>query len=315
LSEENSQPDFIVELGPFLREDRPYTILDDTYYIGENYIYLKDKRKLSNWEVEISGIEDCPIVKIATNFVGNITAPVNIIEFLIQYSLLKKQISVIHASGIGRNGKCVVFPARSGGGKTTVALSLLEKGFSYLGDNYIILDEGTARSYISPLNIFSYNRLPIIEKNLSSKQKLLMFLKKNFYMITGGYFKLFEKINPTKLFGDLIASNIPLSLMCLLEVNAGTAEGKFTPKQMPRETLIKKLRYNLELDFLNFNKWIYSYGYMFPESTLSKFWILYEQSLYHNLPKDIKAFSIAAPLCWTHDKIDELVELIERELS
>ncbi len=314
LSEKNIQQDLTVELGPFVREDRPHTILDDTYYIAEDYIYFKDKRKLSKWEVEISDIGKSPKARIATNLVGNINAPLNIIEFLIQYSLLKKQISIIHASGVGKDGKCVIFPARSGGGKTTVALSLLDRGFSYLGDNYIILDKTVAKSYISPLNIFTYNLLPIVEKNLSSRQRLSMFLKKNFYTLTGGYFKIFEKINPASLFGDLIVNDLPISLICLLEVTNKSIRNDFHVKEISKEVLIKKLRYNMELDLLSFSKYIYSYGYMFPQSTLSKFWQLYEQVLKRNLPDDITAFSIEAPLRWTPDRIGEIVELIERKL-
>jgi hypothetical protein len=313
-SDGNSEYDFTVQMGPFVRKDRVCNVLDDNFHIAENYIYYQDKRKLAKWNVQIDNLETSPEVMISTNLVGNITAPLNIIEFLIQYCLIRKNVSIIHSSGICKNGKCVLFPARSGAGKTTLALSLLDRGFSYLGDNYIILDKGTARKYISPLNIFSYNRLPIVERNLNSKQRLLMFSKKNFYTITGGYFKLFEKINPKNLFGDLIVEKCPLSGILLLEVDSDSTEGEFTLKEVKRQALIKKLRYNMELDLLVFNKCIYSYGYMYPNSTLSKFWTLYEDILERNIPQDVKAFSIKAPVKWTENKVDKVLELINRNL-
>jgi len=277
-------------------------------------MYFTDKRKLSSWEVEITNIEDSPAIRIATNFVGNITAPLNLIEFFVQYCLLKKGVSVVHASAIGRNGKCILFPARSGGGKTTVALSLLEEGFSYLGDNYIILHKGIARNYISPLNIFTYNRLPVVERNLTSRQRLSMFFKKRLYGITGGYFKIFEKINPAGLFANLIEDDLDVGLICLLEVNCVPAGNELSVKNISRGHLIRKLRYNMELDMLTFSRYIYSYGYMFPNSTLAGFWELYEQNLEQNLPAEVAAVSMNAPMHWTSSKIDKTVELIEDNL-
>ena len=315
VSDKNSPYDFTVGIGPFSRENRTCTIIDDTYHIADDYIYFKDSRKLSKWEVEISEIEELPRTKIATNFVGNITAPLNIVEFLIQYCLLKKGIPFIHASGVSKEEKCVVFPARSGAGKTTVALSLLERGFSYLSDNYIILDKGTAKNYLSPLNIFTYNRLPIIEKALSKKQRVSMFFKTGLYTITEGHFKIFEKINPMNIFKDLIANNSPVCLICLLEVNSSLINGQLSSKRIAKDKLIKKLRYNMELDLLPFSKCIYSYGYVFPNRTFSSFWEMYEQTLERNLPRDASFISIEVPPTWHENSIDKIVELINRYLG
>lgn len=312
---DNSPPyNLTVEIGPFSQENRSCAIIDDTYYIADDYIYFKDRRKLSKWEVEISGIEKSPRVKISTNFVGNITTPLNIVEFFIQYCLLKKGITVIHASGVGKGDECVLFPARSGGGKTTVALSLLDRGFSYLGDNYIIVDKGVARNYICPLNIFTYNLLPIVENALSPRQRLSMFLKKSLYTITGGYFKIFEKINPVTIFSDLIANNYPIYLICNLEVNNALCKDEVGLIHVSREDLIKKLRYNMELDLLPFSKYIYSYGYVFPKSIFSRFWEMYEETLERNLLKDASIISIEVPPTWHQNTIDKIAEIINQEL-
>lgn len=315
ISNNNPPYDFTIEIGSFSRENKSCTIIDDTYHIADDYIYFKNRRKLSKWEVEISEVEELPRGKIATNFVGNITTPLNIVEFLIQYCLLKKGIPVIHASGVSREGKCVIFPARSGAGKTTVALSLVDRGFSYLGDNYILLDKGIAKSYICPLNIFAYNRLPIIEKALSKKQRLSMFFKKGLYTITKGHFKIFEKINPRNIFNDLIANNSPVCLICLLEVNNTSINGQLSSKRIAKDKLIKKLRYNMELDLLPFSKCIYSYGYVFPNRTFSSFWEMYEQTLERNLPRDASFISIEVPPTWHENSIDKIVELVNQYLG
>lgn len=311
LSDNCSPYDFTVEIGAFSREKRSCTIIDDTYYIADGYIYFKDKRKLSRWEVEINEIEGLPRVRISTNIAGSITIPLNIIEFLIQYSLLRKGISVIHASGVGRSDKCVIFPARSGVGKTTLALSLLNKGFLYMGDNYIILDKGKAKNYICPLNIFTYNRLPVIEKNLSPKQRLSMLLKKGLYTVTRGYFKIFEKINPVTLFKDSIVNNLPVYLICVLERNCALSENKLIIKDISKRELIKKLRYNMELDLIPFSKCVYSYGYMFTDSIFSRFWEIYEERLENNLPEDASFISIEVPTTWHENAVNKIIDLVK----
>lgn len=307
-------PDFTVELGPFNRQKKKIVILDDTYFISDGYIFFKGKRKLSKWKVQISNLEKSPTISIDTNFVGNITVPVNFIEFLIQYIILKKGFSIIHASGVGKNNKCVIFPARSGGGKTTLALSLLNEGFSFLGDNYIVLDKGYAKSYISPLNIFTYNRMPIIDNNLDSKQKLSMGLKKSIYSLSSGYFKIFEKINPFNLFGESIVEKLPINIILLLEVGDSASGDELHYNQIKKEYLIKKLRYNMELDLLEYTKWIYSYGYAKPESTLSNFWDLYEKNLINNLPDDVPYLSIKAPRKWKKNSICKVLDLLNNNI-
>ena len=304
--------DFSVELGPFIPANGMCTIIDDTYHVADGYLYYKDSRKVSKWEVEISNIEKTPKIKIATNFVGNITTPLNIIEFFIQYSLLKKGISVIHSSGISNSEKCVLFPARSGGGKTTAALSLLNDGYLYLGDNFILLDKGIAKNYISPLNIFTYNRLPIIDQSLSTKQRLSMFLKKLIHDITRGHFKVFEKINPVTLLSDSITNNCSVDIICLLEVDSALSTGRVDSESISRDTLIKKLKFNMELDLLSFSKLIYSYGYAFPNSIFSRFWEMYEYALKDNLPKDANIISINVPLKWNENAVKNISKIINQ---
>lgn len=314
-SNNSDSPDFTVEMGQFSREDSEKTILDDTFHIGDGYIYYRGKRKLSKWEIEISGLESSPKIKIDTNFVGNITMPLNVVELLIQYCLLRKGVSIIHASGISDGEKCVAFAARSGAGKTTIALSLVDKGFSYLGDNFVLLENKVARNYICPLNVFTYNRLPIVEKALGRKQKFSMFAKKQLYTFTRGYFKVFEKINPANIFGDLVVDSQSICLICFLEVNSALAREELNIKQVSRDELIKKLRYNMELDLLSFSKCIHSYGYMYPNKIFPQFWETYEKVLSDNLPEDASAISVEVPRRWDKSMIDKIEELLGQYLT
>lgn len=49
-------------------------------------------------------------------------------------------LTLTHAAAVGRNGRCVLIPGRSGSGKSTTALACLAAGLDCLGDDYVVVD-------------------------------------------------------------------------------------------------------------------------------------------------------------------------------
>ncbi|MCW5889819.1 MAG: hypothetical protein KIT14_04640 [bacterium] len=49
-------------------------------------------------------------------------------------------LTLTHAAAVGRGGRCVLLPGRSGSGKSTTALAALAAGFDLLGDDYVVVD-------------------------------------------------------------------------------------------------------------------------------------------------------------------------------
>jgi hypothetical protein len=45
-----------------------------------------------------------------------------------------------HASAVRRNGRCMLLPASSGGGKSTLCAALLHSGFEFVSDDLVLLD-------------------------------------------------------------------------------------------------------------------------------------------------------------------------------
>lgn len=62
---------------------------------------------------------------------------------------------VLHAAVVTRNGICLLIAGPSGAGKTTLALALIDKGWSYLSDDAAPWDprSGSILSFPKPLNI------------------------------------------------------------------------------------------------------------------------------------------------------------------
>lgn len=306
----NQELDFSAEIGTFqASQENDSYILDDNYRIADNYLFFRGRRKYSIWEVEVHDLNNKPHIKISTNFVGNITAPLNIIEFFIQYTLLMKGISLIHASGVKGNGTCYLFPARSGGGKTTIALNLVENGFSYLGDNFICLDNGIARKYISPLNIFSYNLTDNVGRNLHPKQRLSMFIKRLIFTFTKGYIKIFEKIDPATIFKENITEEAEITNIYLL-IPKTSIKDQIIMDKISFDEFIQRMRYNMELDLLPFSKLIYSYGYLYPGHFFSQFWGKYVENLQKNLPRGVDISVMFVPGKYNDAVIKDITDFL-----
>lgn len=51
-------------------------------------------------------------------------------------------LQVVHAAGVGRDGRGVLLTGRGGSGKTTTALLCVQAGWAYAGDNNLVLEPG-----------------------------------------------------------------------------------------------------------------------------------------------------------------------------
>lgn len=59
----------------------------------------------------------------------------------------------IHAGAITKNSKGIILPACTNGGKTTLILGLLMRGFKYLSDEVVLVDPETCRIFPFPKNL------------------------------------------------------------------------------------------------------------------------------------------------------------------
>jgi len=86
-----------------------------------------------------------------------------IVRYLYKISKTENQI-LTHAAAVGLNNKGVLFSARGGGGKSTLAVSAMLNGFQYVSDDYVILRKTVEGLFAYPvystINIFP----PMMEK-------------------------------------------------------------------------------------------------------------------------------------------------------
>lgn len=80
------------------------------------------------------------------------------VEFRLRQKLATEGRALVHASGVERDGRAVVFPAWRSAGKTNTLLSLLREGDGFLADDRLWMGtDGTVRGYPLALNVHRRN--------------------------------------------------------------------------------------------------------------------------------------------------------------
>jgi hypothetical protein len=268
--------DFAVEIGPFEpANDDCYVLEDGQYFIREGYFYCEDSYKLAKWMVEISNIESgVTQVRIAPNLFGYLFVGGYIIDFLIRFKANEKGIPFVHGSALSKDGVAVLFPARSGSGKTVLAMSLLEQGYDLLGDNFVMLDRGKVLSYPSRMNIFFYNLTPSVRKSLDPLTLFVLQLKYWLYRFTFGYAKIFTPVSVQKVFPDRSVDEAELKKVFLLIPEDGNPQ----IEPLGRKDMVRSLVLNNKLDAFPFFDYILEYAFVFPDSNLANHWINLERN-------------------------------------
>lgn len=304
-------PDFIIEIGNFEPSNDDCYIIDHTYYIKDGYFFCKDSYKFGKWMIQVSGLEsDQTHIKLSTNTVGTLVPDMFIcayvIDFFIRFKLERKGYSVVHASAMSRGGQAFLFPSQSGAGKTSTAIYLAERGYDYLGDDFVILHEGQVLSYPTALNLFAYNLNPAIRKNLPVHDRAVIQLKNALYKLTAKKIKIFTKMNPRDIPGLNVTDSSTLKGVYLLAqgdlLEITTAEP---------EVILNSLAINQKLESYPFFKYLLEYSYVFPNSSIAQFWMTCAANLRKNLNGEVKLYSVSVPRHYSKEVFEELKEALE----
>jgi len=300
------KPNIIVKIGKFKPKNKGCYIIDNKYYIKEDYIYYKNSHKIANWKVEITGFEKGPIkINVYCNIFGYLFFE-SVLQFFISYILCQKGYALIHSSSIAKNNKCFFFPARSGVGKTISSIYFTNKGYDFLGDNFTILFKKKIISFPTPLMIFRYNLKKPIKKIISKKYKILIFLKYILYKLTFGYAKFYTPIPIEEVLRNKIKKEAKLNSLILLVIG-----DKYSEKRIKTIDVIDKLISINRFEFLNFNTELISYSFLFPKSKLANYWTKLRKNIKYNL-NNIPCYQISVPTNYTYSVFEKIHRFIKR---
>jgi hypothetical protein len=300
-------PDISISIGKFTPSNDECRIVDEKFYVKKDYLYCGvNHYKFARWAAEFTGFENQrPCVRVSPNIPAELVIQGDVISPMILFMIGEKGCSIIHGSGISKNGKAVILAGRSATGKTTLALNLVQRGYGFLGDNFVILRKGKVLAYPSLLGIFSYNLTPLLKERLGSRKRFAITVKKVLHRVTKGYVKLFTSVNPREVLDDALVKQAALSQIILLLPGQ-----KFRASAMSREALVKHLVFNQMMDCPKFMEYALAYAYEFPDSNLARWWDRYERTLLENIPLDIAVHKVEVPPRYDNRAIEQLEEII-----
>lgn len=305
-TERVNDPDLTIYLGDFTPSNQECRILDNHHYVKEDYFYCKDSYKIAKWEFEMSGFESGDMkIQISTNSFASMIISGFLIDPLINFKLNEKGYSLIHGSCVSKDDHAYLFTAQGGGGKTSTALYTVERGFNFLGDNFTILDKGYALSFLSPLNIFSFNLVPVVKKNMGINSRTEFHLKNILYKLTG--LRIVTKINVKEIFPESLDDKSKVESIFLL-----IPKEKFGIVEIDKEELIEHMVANMKLDSFPFIKYMMEYSYMFPESRMATHGDRYEESLRKNLSDHVTIYRVEVPQKYDIKTFEEIWRVIQK---
>lgn len=301
------EPDICVAAGKFSASNDSCRIVDEKFYVKKDYLYCGvNHHKFARWAVEITGFESHQTcIRISPNIPAELMIQGDVIGPMILFQIGEKGASVIHGSGISRNGRGTILAGRSATGKTTLALGLVQRGYGFMGDNFVILRKGQVLAYPSLMGIFSYNLTSILKERLGARRRFALALKEILYRLTRGYIKIFTSVNPREVFGDSLIEQAALSHAILL-----LPGHRFRVSSIRREDLVKHLVLNQKMDFARWMEYVLAYSYEFPESNLARCWDTYERNLFENIPPDTVMHKVEVPRICDDQVLDRIEELI-----
>ncbi len=128
-----------------------------------------------------------------------------VLEPLLYFTLPALGCTFVHGAGLARDGKGVLVIGHSGVGKTSLALEMVSDGYSFFGDDLVILSrEGEMLSFPKRIKLEGWNIterpevLSKIKEKMGTKEKL-------FFKMFRSYFKDSpSSISTTASIGDII---------------------------------------------------------------------------------------------------------------
>lgn len=314
ITDEEIESELDIVVSDFTPSNNECYLLDQRYYIKENYIFCKDNHKAVKWSFCIKDLENKPTIYFKGNIFSEIFLRNYIIEPMIAFKLAQKGYSLLHAAGVALNDKGFVFPAGKGVGKTTTMMNLMGDGGTYLSNEPIIIsNDGMVYSFPSYIHFFHYNLKgnPHFSEKLKFRHKLELELKHFIYLLSLKYCGFYLNINPKDIFGD-VGGKYPLrSLILLTKTNKNKVE---ILRDIDKKSLVERLIIINKFETQYFMDCLMAYSYLFPEKMITNFWQTVGDNLVRALSKT-PCHEIEIPFKYDRELYREIYKFIEREDS
>lgn len=276
-------PSIILNIKPFDPDIKDCDVVFKKYFVKKNYIYCKDQEGLFSWKIEFKGIDD-DITFV--NFWWErlppkaLIAPYNFpqksfIEPLIEYKLSKKGYCLLHSAAISNNKKATLMVGRSGASKTSIIAHCLNKlGYSYLGDDKVIIKNGMVFSFPRYIGIFNY-----LINNDYSKEMSGIFekIKCIYFLIVKRNHSINFRIEDKSIIGNInvICKSKENTFPLITPLNKGSLIRSLINNNLAERQMDELNTNDLTIDS-HFHNYLTAYSYVFPDLKYPS----YKQTMY-----------------------------------
>ena len=268
-------PDIILNIGKFTPSYKSFYSVDHKYYIRQDYFYCEESEGIAAWKLQIEGLEEGPTVLHYDGKIRGLSSLLNpdflaqnFLLKIIEYKLSQKGYCMAHAGGISKNGKGYILFGRGGSFKTTICMDLIrKKGCNLLGDDRVLMGNGSVYSFPIGLPVFSYMLQHLDNENAWKFSHKLDFL----WRVRNGHLSVDTSICECK----------PVKIAALSFINRANIP-EITVQQISGEDLLRKIVLNnrledyIDISFLQITsgpilRYMLAYSYIFPYSPLARF--------------------------------------------
>jgi len=312
-------PDIILNIDKFIPSNDDCYVVDDKYYIKENYFYCKDSEGRAKWEMEIFGFEKGKtMVNLNFNISGvramfsGFAAQIFLLRSLVHYKLGTKSYFLIHSAGISKNGQTYLFAGRGGAFKTTLAMDFVRKAkFDFLGDENVMIYDDKVLPYLSTIASFSFRckYMPTEElHNILDRMRQIIYYWR--YMHT--------KTKDEQIY---VANSSKLKALFLI-TRKNSPELAIT-ENSDLDNIISKLITNekMEISILpthtltgvtsnHYLNYMLAYSFIFPDSQVATYWGDMRKGLKEVL-KDMPIYVVEVPYKYSTEVFDKIYEQIK----
>ena len=308
-TEEKVDPDVEIIIAESVNPDDDCRLVDNKYFVKDEYLYCRDRYKVVRWRLAINGLEDKTVVHFSGGFWGEHVLKEFIIEPLLGFKLAPRGFSILHASAMAINGAGFIFAGGPKTGKTASILSLNVHDSIFLSDEITVFsNDGMVYSFPSPIRLYHYDLKGITPHHrMTPQQKLEVKIKHYIYLLSLGYAKLPLCINAEELF-ERMGGVYPLRCLILL-TKTGSEDIDVTEIANKKE-LAERLVLINEQQFPYWCKYVSAYSSVYPSSQVASYSPVMRDNLSQVLDK-IACYEIKTPRQFSKDHRDKFQQVIQ----
>ncbi len=301
------EPDIDIDIAPFEYQNADFALVDRRFRVAPDYFACEDTFKILWWKLEMTGFEQGRVgMRIDRNAFGTAAIGSRLIDCLVRYELARRGAPAIHCCGVVNDQGAYLLSGRSGVGKSTLAMRLLNDGYQLLGDNWVLVSKGEALSFHLPVNVHDYNVAPQMYARMSKELRLKMWALTVARNISGGFLKKATSVVLRDTFPEYVAERAPLRK--ILTFSQGS-ELHIAP--LDRNIALQRLVVNDLMDREAFHRYMLAYATVFPDGPFGRHWEQLGEILNQAIPETVSFLDVVVPKKITPDIVSEIRSVLE----